>query len=221
MGNRKEKDKIDLTEKNGSKKEQEIIQILMKKIENKNSSKSLYNDMINSNMLNLKVIDTDDDVNEVGEFQRWKHREMSRLKRDKKEREKVQGIEKMSHYKVKEYNKINNCDEKFRQKPSKERTKMKFLQKYYHKGSFFQAESDDKFGSTGLESIYLRDFNKPTAMDNFDKTLLPTIMQVKNFGRRGRTKWTHLLAEDTSNKEHLNIFDKTNTSVQSHKLKKF
>merc|ERR1712187_331302 len=126
---RKEQNKIELTEKTESKKEQEISQILMKKTENENLVKSLYNDMINSSMLNPKVIDTDDDVDEVGEFQRWKHREMYRLRRDKKEREKIREIENMSHYKVKESNKINHCDEKVAQKPSKERTKMKFLQK--------------------------------------------------------------------------------------------
>merc|ERR1739847_174159 len=89
-----------------------------------------------------------------------------------------------------------------RSKPKKElraeRTKMRFLQKYYHKGAFYQEGADDKFGTVGTDPIYLRNFKQPTEADNFDKTLLPAVMQVKNFGRRGRVKWTHLVCEDTS-----------------------
>ena len=48
---------------------------------------------------------------------------------------------------------------------------------------------------------FLQDFSKPTLEDHFDKSILPKVMQVKNFGRSGRTKYTHLLDQDTTNSE--------------------
>jgi len=72
------------------------------------------------------------------------------------------------------------------------------MQKYYHKGAFFQADPDDEAGSAGTDGIFQRDFSAPTGEDRLDKSILPKVMQVKHFGRSGRTKWTHLVNEDTT-----------------------
>ena len=46
--------------------------------------------------------------------------------------------------------------------------------------------------------MFKRDYTAPTLEDHFDKTILPKVMQVKNFGMAGRTKYTHLMDQDTS-----------------------
>jgi microfibrillar-associated protein 1 len=48
------------------------------------------------------------------------------------------------------------------------------------------------------EDLYKRDYTAPTLEDHFDKAILPKVMQVKNFGLSGRTKYTHLVDQDTT-----------------------
>jgi hypothetical protein len=48
------------------------------------------------------------------------------------------------------------------------------------------------------DNIFTRDFSAPTGEDKMDKTVLPKVIQVKHFGRSGRTKWSHLVNEDTT-----------------------
>jgi microfibrillar-associated protein 1 len=64
------------------------------------------------------------------------------------------------------------------------------------------------------EDVYKRDITGATLEDRFDKTVrpaagrsldpnpslqvLPKVMQVKNFGRSSRTKYTHLVDQDTT-----------------------
>ena len=57
------------------------------------------------------------------------------------------------------------------------------------RGAFFLAEE---------EAVLKRDVSHATLEDKFDKTVLPKVMQVKDFGRSGRTKYTHLVDQDTT-----------------------
>ena len=60
-------------------------------------------------------------------------------------------------------------------------------------GAFF---SDER---TAEPSVFSRDFQQPTGEDRtVDRQLLPKVLQVKRFGLKGRSKYTHLTDQDTS-----------------------
>uniref|UniRef100_A0ACD5Z4E4 Uncharacterized protein n=2 Tax=Avena sativa TaxID=4498 RepID=A0ACD5Z4E4_AVESA len=148
---------------------------------------------------NIEDVDTDDELNEAEEYESWKNREIARIKRDReerdarlKEKEEIEKVRNMTEEERREWDKKNP-------KPSREaKQKWNFMQKYYHKGAFFQEGVDDVSQSVGRDAIYTRDFSEPTGEDKMDKSILPKVMQVKHFGRSGRTKWTHLVNEDTT-----------------------
>jgi len=148
---------------------------------------------------NIEDVDTDDELNEAEEYESWKNREIARIKRDReerdarlKEKEEIEKVRNMTEEERREWERKNP-------KPLRQtKQKWKFMQKYYHKGAFFQESADDVIQSAGKEDIYTRDFSEPTGEDKMDKSILPKVMQVKHFGRSGRTKWTHLVNEDTT-----------------------
>nr|CAG4634896.1 EOG090X08WT [Alona affinis] len=133
-----------------------------------------------------------DAEDEEMEYESWKLRELKRNKRNREERE-AEEREKMEVERLRNMTEeerrleLKNNPKQITNKASK--GKYKFLQKYYHRGAFYLDEEDD---------VYKRDFAVPTLEDHFDKTVLPKVMQVKNFGRSGRTKYTHLVDQDTS-----------------------
>ncbi|KAJ3010142.1 UNVERIFIED_CONTAM: hypothetical protein HDU68_002307 [Siphonaria sp. JEL0065] len=137
-------------------------------------------------------VDDTDGINEEEEFELWRLRELNRIKRDRKERDAeeklLQDIERRRNMTDAE---IQEENERLNGGKAEEKKSYKFMQKYYHKGAFFTDE----------EIVATRDFNEPTLEDKFDKSILPAVMQVKNFGRSGQTKWTHLSKEDTSSKD--------------------
>jgi microfibrillar-associated protein 1 len=159
-------------------------------------------EMIQKNLemeANIADVDTDDEMNEAEEYEAWKVREIARIKRDRedreamvKEREEIERVRNMTEEERREWERKNP-------KPAAPpKQKWRFMQKYYHKGAFFQDEPDDRAATVGSDGIFKRDFSAPTGEDNMDKTILPKVMQVKHFGRSGRTKWTHLVNEDTT-----------------------
>ncbi|KAM7431775.1 Microfibrillar-associated protein 1 [Porites harrisoni] len=137
------------------------------------------------------IIITDDEDDEE-EYEAWKVRELKRIKRDRDEREQMekerQEVERLHDLTEDQWrSEVRNNPKVITNKAVK--GKYGFLQKYYHRGAFFLNEEDD---------VYKRDFAKPTLEDHFDKTVIPKVMQVKNFGRSGRTKYTHLVDQDTT-----------------------
>jgi len=74
-----------------------------------------------------------------------------------------------------------------KEKQKADTSQYKFMQKYYHKGAFYQDQE-----------ILERDYNQPTLEDKFNKEMLPKVLQVKDFGFAGRTKYTNLKDQDTS-----------------------
>ncbi|PQQ09270.1 microfibrillar-associated protein 1-like [Prunus yedoensis var. nudiflora] len=148
---------------------------------------------------NIADIDTDDEVNEAEEYEAWKAREIARIKRDRedreamiKEKEEIERVRNMTEEERRDW------ERKHPKAAPQPKQKWRFMQKYYHKGAFFQSEPDDYAATVGTDGIYTRDFSAPTGEDKMDKTILPKVMQVKHFGRSGRTKWTHLVNEDTT-----------------------
>ena len=156
-------------------------------------------------------VNTDSDEEDEEEarknYEQWKMREFKRIVRDRcKQRIEMEEEE--------ERERLRNMTEEERElhatklkalkdakEQGKEKTKMRFMQKYYHKGAFFQEAGDDEFATTKKSEIFNRDFNEATnAEKGVDRSTVPEAMRLRHgqFGKAGRSKWTHLSNEDTT-----------------------
>jgi len=118
-------------------------------------------------------------------------RELTRIARDKKEREAYENERKeVARRRLLTDQEIERENAEKPKPKRREKGTYRFLQKYYHPGAFFQSTE---------EETQQRDFSAPTGEDRtVDRTLLPKVLQVKKFGLKGRTKYTHLVDQDTS-----------------------
>ena len=195
---------IELEKKKNSEKKQNIIG-LDDDGDNTNTSK---NKLLVGKQKKLKsqqekiyihLPDDTDDQNDINEYNNWKERELKRIKRDiekyesfLKNQEEIKKRRLMSESEIKEDNLRLGADST----KNRFRSKISFLQKYYHKGVFFQDEADDD-----PNHIYNRDFNLPTWEDTIDKTNLPKLLAKRrgNVWKKSQSKYTHLNDADTTN----------------------
>ncbi|GJZ75762.1 microfibrillar-associated protein 1-like protein [Tanacetum coccineum] len=113
-------------------------------------------------------VDTDDDENI---FEAWIPREAARIKRDREvrdamvqEKEEIERVRNMTEEERKEWDRKNP-------KPhGAPKQKRKYMQRYYHRGAFFQDKPDDTAGTTGADGILQRDYSAPTGEDKMDRT---------------------------------------------------
>lgn len=136
-------------------------------------------------------------MSEQVEFEAWRLRELQRLQRDgalrqqfeleKAETERRRGL-------TEEQRRAE--DQALGKLAGKEKDKWTFMQKYYHKGAFYMDSSEMEEGD-----VRTKKYAEPTLEDKFDKSALPKVMQVKKFGFSGRTKYTHLKDQDTTDYE--------------------
>ncbi|KAF7340133.1 RdRP-domain-containing protein [Mycena venus] len=135
-------------------------------------------------------VDDTDGLDPEAEFEAWRLRELGRIKKEKEEElrreEEREEIERRRAL-PEEQRLKEDLERAQKLRDEKPKGSQKFLQKYWHKGAFHQDE----------EILHKRDYTEATE-STVDVSMLPKVMQVKNFGKRSRTKYTHLLDQDTT-----------------------
>ena len=139
-----------------------------------------------------------DDIDPETERAAWKLRELKRVKRDReaieeaeKEREEIERRRNLT----KEEREAEDREFLEQQKEEREgKGKMGYMQKYFHKGAFFQDDAK-------AEGLDRRDIMGSRYQDDVvNRELLPEYMQIRDMtrlGRKGRTKYKDLKSEDT------------------------
>ncbi|KAI0379861.1 splicing factor, Prp19-binding domain-containing protein [Hypomontagnella monticulosa] len=143
-------------------------------------------------------VDTEDDVDPEAEYAAWKLRELKRIKR---EREAIEAREKERAEVERRKNLTEDErkaeDEAFLAKQKEEKDakgKMSYMQKYFHKGAFYQAEAE-------AEGLATRDIMGSRFADDVkNRDLLPKALQMRDMtklGKKGASKYRDLKSEDT------------------------
>ncbi|CAL3966438.1 hypothetical protein PZA11_003094 [Diplocarpon coronariae] len=142
-------------------------------------------------------VDDEDGVDEEAEEAAWKLRELTRIKREREAIEKREKeLEEVERRKNLSEEDRKREDDEFiaKQKEEKDgKNKMGFMQKYYHKGAFYQDDAE-------AQGLGQRDIMGSKFADDVDRELLPQALQMRDLtklGKKGATKYKDLKSEDT------------------------
>lgn len=147
------------------------------------------------------TVDDTDYIDPEAERQEWKLRELRRVNKDRqeiieheKEKEEVERRRNLTAEEREEE------DRKFveAQKEAREgKGQMGYMQKYFHKGAFFNNAGDE---DDEVKAVLNRDLAGARFEDDADKNVLPEYMKIRDMtklGKKGRTKYKDLKNEDT------------------------
>ncbi|BEJ11974.1 hypothetical protein CspHIS471_0204340 [Cutaneotrichosporon sp. HIS471] len=135
-------------------------------------------------------VDDTDGLDPEGEFDAWRARELARLLREKEKQaaEDAEQAEIERRRAMPEDIRMAEDMAYAEASRTKEKPQMGFLQKYYHKGAFHQDDDND---------LLNRDYTAATE-SQVDMASLPKVLQVRDYGKASRSKYTHLTDQDTS-----------------------
>jgi microfibrillar-associated protein 1 len=147
-------------------------------------------------------VDDTDGLDHEGEYAAWKLRELKRVRRDRlaieeKEKEREE-IERRRALTAEEREAEDKAYIAAQQDEQEGKGKMAYMQKYFHKGAFFQGdeEQDEEVKAALNRDLAGARFEDETS----SKEVLPEYMRIRDMsklGKKGRTKYSDLKSEDT------------------------
>ncbi|KAL1593336.1 hypothetical protein SLS60_010944 [Paraconiothyrium brasiliense] len=145
----------------------------------------------------INAVDDTDNLDPEAEYAAWRLREFKRIKRERLAIEEAEAeraeIERRRNLTEAER---DAEDREFLEKQKEERGdrgQMQFMQKYFHKGAFFQED----LAELGLDK---RNLMGARFEDQTDRQVLPEYMQIRDMtklGKKGRTRYRDMKSEDT------------------------
>lgn len=191
----------DIAREEKERREEKATELLQAQIDRDQAAKAVgkkaWDD--DDNALEDDVDDTDG-LDPEAELAAWKIRELKRIKRDREalvEKEKIREENERRRNLTAEEREAEDQELREQQQADYDaRGKMAFMQKYYHKGAFFQGDEQDE----EVQAALSRNIAGATFVDESNKEILPEYMRIRDMtklGKTSRTKYKDLRSEDT------------------------